>query len=90
MCYTIYLWHAPVLTVADRLLRAHAPTLAQLPYPELFLAEAAIKTVAVALVSLPLFLLIERPCMDPQWPAKFAARLRGERAVPQVPAGRTA
>jgi len=76
MCYTIYLWHAPVLTVVDRLLRAHAPTLALLPYPQLFLVQALIKVLAVALICLPLFILVERPCMDPLWPQKLAARLR--------------
>jgi len=79
MCYTIYLWHAPVLTVVDRLLRAHAPTLALLPYPQLFLVQALIKVLAVILVCLPLFVLVERPCMNPQWPQKLTARLRRER-----------
>lgn len=91
MCYTIYLWHGPVLTIVDRLLRSHLPALAQLSYPELFLIEAVIKIVAVALVCLPLFLLIERPCMDPQWPAKLVARLRRGRALaPQVVPARAA
>jgi peptidoglycan/LPS O-acetylase OafA/YrhL len=79
MCYSIYLWHAPVLTVVDRMLQ-HIPALAQASYPEIFLIECAIKSAAVIAVCLPLFLAIERPCMDPDWPAKLAARLRGARA----------
>ncbi len=88
MCYTIYLWHAPVLTAMDRALR-HLPALAHAGYPELFLFEAAVKSAAVALVCLPLFALVERPCMDPHWPAQLAARLRGARApVPALAADR--
>lgn len=79
MCYTIYLWHAPVLTVIDRILRNRTPALAQLSYPTFFLIEALIKTAAVALVCLPLFALIERPCMDPKWPTRLAARMRRSR-----------
>jgi peptidoglycan/LPS O-acetylase OafA/YrhL len=91
MCYTIYLWHAPVLTVVDRLLRSHIPSLALLGYPQLFLIEATSKTIAVALVCVPLFLLVERPCMDPQWPAKLAARLRNACSpLPRLTTGRAA
>lgn len=75
MCYTIYLWHAPVLTVVGRILH-HVPSLTVASYPTLFLIEAVVKTTVVMLVCLPLFVLIERPCMDPEWPAKVAGRLR--------------
>jgi peptidoglycan/LPS O-acetylase OafA/YrhL len=85
MCYTIYLWHAPVLTAVDRALR-HFPALTRLGYSELFLLEAAVKSAAVALICLPLFALVERPCMDPHWPAKLAARLRKARARVSSPA----
>lgn len=78
MCYTIYLWHAPVLTVVDRTLRTHLHLLPT-GYLSLFLVEAFIKVTAVALVCLPLFVLVERPCMDPKWPRKLAARLRWDR-----------
>jgi len=88
MCYTIYLWHAPVLTVVDRLLH-RIPGLAAASYPELFLIEGAIKMAAVAAVCLPLFIMIERPCMDPDWPAKLMSHLRGARvSVPLVTADR--
>ena len=83
MCYTIYLWHAPVLTAVDRLLRAHAPTLALLSYPQLFILEASLKLIAVIVICLPLFILIERPCMDPKWPQKLISKLR--KWPPHVP-----
>lgn len=84
MCYTIYLWHAPVFTVVDRALRAHAGFLPT-NYFALYLEEAAVKLAAVALVCLPLFVLIERPCMDPQWVSKLAARLRRRQSSAGVP-----
>lgn len=85
MCYTIYLWHAPVLTVADRFLRAHIGFLPA-SYPAFFVIAALIKTAAVALVCLPLFVLVERPCMDPQWPQKLVAHLRRARTRSAFPA----
>src|SRR6185437_6735404 len=42
MCYTIYLWHAPVFTVIDRALRAH-PAFLLTNYLALYLEETAIK-----------------------------------------------
>ncbi len=85
MCYTIYLWHAPILTVADRALRRHL-SLMPSTYPAFFVTSALIKTAAVALVCLPLFALVERPCMDPQWPQKFAAYWRRKHAPGALPA----
>ncbi len=79
MCYTIYLWHAPVFTVVDRALRAH-PALLLTNCFGLYVEETAIKLAAVGLVCLPLFVLIERPCMDPHWLPKLAARLRRRRS----------
>jgi peptidoglycan/LPS O-acetylase OafA/YrhL len=75
MCYTIYLWHAPVLTLVGRVL-GRIPFFTPANYALMFALEGAVKIVAVALVCLPLFILVERPCMDPKWPQKLAARLR--------------
>ena len=58
MCYTIYLVHYPVISLAGKV--AKAP-----------LAMVAISLVAIATASLLFFMLIERPCMDKTWPAKL-------------------
>ncbi len=66
MCYTIYLWHPLALTATERILHF---------FPNLFPRDYLLATVihdlimgtAVAAISLPLFLLVERPCMDPEW-----------------------
>lgn len=75
MCYTIYLWHAPVLTAVGRAL-GHVAFFTPANYALLFLLQGVVKIIAVALICLPLFVLVERPCMDPKWPRKLAARLR--------------
>jgi peptidoglycan/LPS O-acetylase OafA/YrhL len=84
MCYTIYLWHAPIFTLVDRALRAH-PALLPSNYLGLYLEEAAVKLAVVALVCVPLFILIERPCMDPQWLPRLAARMRRQGSSGDVP-----
>ncbi len=75
MCYTIYLWHAPVLTLVNRVL-GRIPFFTPASYPVMFALQGVVKVAAVALVCLPLFILVERPCMDPKWPQKLAARVR--------------
>jgi peptidoglycan/LPS O-acetylase OafA/YrhL len=75
MCYTIYLWHAVVITVVQRMIGRFSPLLPN-DYALRFLTLGVIKTIAVGIVCLPLFLYIERPCMDPKWPQKLLNRLR--------------
>lgn len=67
MCYTIYLWHAPVMTVTQRMMQ-RVPVLNPQHYGALFVLHGIIQLIAVAIVCVPCFLLIEKPCMDPRWP----------------------
>lgn len=60
MCYTIYLVHYPMISVAGKLARSP-------------LAITAISLVAIATASLIFFVCIERPCMDKRWPLRFWA-----------------
>jgi peptidoglycan/LPS O-acetylase OafA/YrhL len=75
MCYTIYLWHAPVLTLVGRVLGRFSFFVPP-NYVLMFALQGVVKIVALVLVCLPLFVLVERPCMDPRWPQKMAVRLR--------------
>jgi len=75
MCYTIYLWHAPVLTAVGRALD-HVAFFTPANYALLFVLQGVVKIIAVALVCLLLFVVVERHCMDPKWPRKLATRLR--------------
>jgi len=75
MCYTIYLWHAPLMTFAGRTL-AKYPFFAPSNFALMFSLQGIVKTLVVAAVCLPVFIFVERPCMDPGWPQKLASRLR--------------
>jgi peptidoglycan/LPS O-acetylase OafA/YrhL len=55
MCYTIYLVHYPVISAAGRLFKN----------PAMFVSLALL---GIAAASLVFFVLIERPCMDKNWP----------------------
>jgi peptidoglycan/LPS O-acetylase OafA/YrhL len=73
MCYSIYLIHFRLLWVTGRLAMRFL-------WGSSFLArlslEAAISLPAILLVSAMFFVCIERPCMNPNWPAEKARRLR--------------
>jgi peptidoglycan/LPS O-acetylase OafA/YrhL len=75
MCYTIYLWHPLLFTAVQRTLDRYA-LLMPSDYGAYFLVQAVLKCIAIAVVCLPLYLLVERPCMDPQWPQKLLRRLQ--------------
>ena len=81
MCYTIYLWHPLILSFVqaglDRVAR-FMPT----DYALYFALQAVPKLAAVAGVSVVLFALVERPCMDQDWPQRLLRSLRGLFAPP--------
>ena len=74
MCYSIYLIHYPLISSLSRWL-AHV-------WPEgSYLPATAMVTLlwlpVVLAVSAAYFILIERPCMDRDWPAKLWRRVKG-------------
>ncbi|WP_263411507.1 acyltransferase family protein [Terriglobus tenax] len=73
MCYSLYLMHMMVLSfvfpVVARLLKF------QSLYAN-YLLCLAIMLPAIVLVAGTYYVLIERPCMDPEWPRKLMARFR--------------
>jgi peptidoglycan/LPS O-acetylase OafA/YrhL len=75
MCYSIYLTHYPVVMGLGRLLLpiGTLPLWAALPLTTVVLAPL------VLLVGGAFFVAIERPCMDPAWPARALAW--GERVL---------
>ncbi|GAC1427267.1 MAG: hypothetical protein NVSMB62_25040 [Acidobacteriaceae bacterium] len=74
MCYSLYLMHMLVISIAFKATR-------HLEFTSDFLLNYAIQILslgsAVALCGIVFYVLIERPCMDPRWPQKLWARLRG-------------
>ena len=63
MCYTIYLFHFLVIAFATRLIGHSAPPL----------LLVAVSLILIAIVCPTYFLLVERPCMDREWPRKLGA-----------------
>ncbi len=75
MCYSIYLMHFQMIAVFFKWTR-------RCIVPNFdFLTNYAIQLLVTALpvmvISLASYLLIERPCMDPNWPSKFWHRISG-------------
>jgi peptidoglycan/LPS O-acetylase OafA/YrhL len=79
MCYTLYLIHLPL---EEMLARATFRLGLGLPYAAYLLLQSALVLPIVTAVGAIFFVLVERPCMDPHWPAKLADRWRklGRRA----------
>jgi peptidoglycan/LPS O-acetylase OafA/YrhL len=77
MCYSMYLLHFRLIFVTGHLATRFlwGPS-----FMERFALEALISIPAILLVTVVFYVLIERPCMDPAWPAKAASRLRALRA----------
>jgi peptidoglycan/LPS O-acetylase OafA/YrhL len=78
MCYSIYLIHFPLISIIGR----HTlPLGSGSPQWEHLLIQTAILVPPVLLLCGAYFALIERPCMERDWPQRLAAWLRGR---PQV------
>jgi peptidoglycan/LPS O-acetylase OafA/YrhL len=80
MCYTIYLVHAEIIHHLVDLGRRVMPAL-QLDLA--FVLWSVILTPPVFVVCAFLFVLLERPCMNPAWPALLARWFR--RHLPHLP-----
>lgn len=79
MCYSTYLWHFFVIGVFFKLTR-HLVAFHDLLLN--FVVQIVTLGIPIAVVSVLVFVLIERPCMDPAWPRKFWAFFRdGRRAA---------
>lgn len=75
MCYSLYLLHMLVISIAFKATR-------HLEISGDFLVNYALQILslgaAIALCGTAYYVLIERPCMDPLWPQKLWARLSGK------------
>jgi peptidoglycan/LPS O-acetylase OafA/YrhL len=71
MCYSIYLLHYPVLLILGTSARAWIPG-TEIGILVLILAGVPL----VIGLSVAFFALIERPCMEPGWPARLGVRVR--------------
>lgn len=74
MCYTIYLIHYPLISLAGNILIKVSFS----PYSYINIGIVLLILVLLILVCSAIFyLLIERPCMDKEWTKKLAAKFRG-------------
>lgn len=78
MCYSIYLIHNPLLGVTLNLTSALDPGG---PYLLRYLVQLGINALIVLVCSAIFYLLVERPCMNPNWYKEVGAKLRRPRAV---------
>lgn len=73
MCYSIYLVHQPILSAVMKIIFRYQ-----------FFESYALEYFFVALLCIPpvmagsilFYLLVEKPCMDPEWPEKLRARVK--------------
>lgn len=75
MTYSIYLVHAPVIDLLGR----HTTRLFDTYSTGSVLAQAVLLAPAVLATGLAFFVLVERPCMRPGWPAELRRRLASRR-----------
>jgi peptidoglycan/LPS O-acetylase OafA/YrhL len=68
MCYSIYLIHLPLLEVVSSK-TVHVGFGA--PYIVFYAIQVVLLTIVVLAVCVPFYLLVERPCMQPDWPARL-------------------
>jgi len=67
MCYSIYLLHTGVMSGSFRFIK-HVQLHTD---GETMLVQSLLLLAVILVVSTAYFLLIERPCMDPEWPQKL-------------------
>ena len=69
MCYSIYRMHFQMIAVFLKLTRKCIGP--QFDFLSNFAIQLLVTGVPVMAISLAFYLLIERPCMDPNWPSRF-------------------
>jgi peptidoglycan/LPS O-acetylase OafA/YrhL len=71
MCYSFYLMHMLIISIAFKLTRRFMISNFLLSY----LIQALLLGACVYLFCTAYFVLVERPCMEPNWPRKLKSRL---------------
>jgi peptidoglycan/LPS O-acetylase OafA/YrhL len=73
MCYTIYLIHSELIHHLVGIGRHFVPAMS---FDLAFVLWSLVLTPVIFIVSTLMFVLLERPCMNPTWPSLLAARVR--------------
>jgi peptidoglycan/LPS O-acetylase OafA/YrhL len=77
MCYSIYLTHFMMIAVVFKTTRHFI--VPRLDFAGNLLIQILVTGIPVLLFGVVFYLLVERPCMDPDWPSKLWRRLTGQR-----------
>ena len=86
MCYSFYLMHMLVISIAFRLTRR---LIIPSNLPLSFLIQATLLGACIYLFCTAYYILIERPCMDPKWPHKLRTWLAHLSSPAQLAAAET-
>ena len=78
MCYSIYLLHFQLIAVFFKVTRRFI--FPQLDFLGNFLVQCVVMMVPVLALCVGFYLLVERPCMDPDWPSKLWQYVTGRRS----------
>jgi len=79
MCYSIYLYHAVLVAIAAKVTAPlYGPSMS---FAAGFLWQSLLALPFVLFVCAFLYLAVEKPCMDREWPKKLWSWLSGPRAV---------
>jgi peptidoglycan/LPS O-acetylase OafA/YrhL len=73
MCYSLYLLHYPLISFLGRLCSRFA---LGREFWSNYLLQSVLVLPALLAVCAAFFLLVEKPCMRPDWPGRLWARLR--------------
>ena len=74
MCYSVYLIHLPILEAMSNF-TVKVGRSAGLPYPAYLLLQLVLLITPVLVAGWVFFRLVERPCMDREWPLKLSVWL---------------
>lgn len=77
MCYSIYLLHFALMAAVFKVTR-HL-IVPRFDFLQNFLIQVIVTGVPIVLLCMVFYLLVERPCMDPDWPSKLWQRVSGKR-----------
>lgn len=77
MCYSIYLLHYPLIHFLGKFFQVRVVVPGYI-WVDVFLYVAVYTTVVLAVCTV-FYVLIERPCMDPNWPRQLKAYLRRDK-----------
>ncbi len=78
MCYSIYLLHFALIAAFFKL--THRFMLPRLDFLAIFASQALLLGLPILITAAVFFLLVERPCMDPEWPRRLWTRVTGKSA----------